>query len=1082
MTNSPGRKWLQKAPLVVSVACLTVSTSSFASASDQQNLLADPKARQALKNLILRYKSHNAAQTASSAAESENSQSAVESVPNSQNIDTLPATTTETATISEPDYGAIEDGSRFAVGEELLLAVEIGKEDDKANLADVIAFKTETSVKVGLVTLIQLLELPITVSQDFSKANGWLFNENNSFSFALQNDQQILVKLSGKNWQLEPANYQLESDDLYIDMDLVAEWFGLSYQVDESKLKLSLTSSRQLPVELRMARRSREVKPLLTDKGSVMPLRETGYKAFTPPLMDAQVSINQDGNETQAAYSVTGAQDLAYFTGRFYLAGNNEDALSNTRLTFSRESAKNDLLGPLKATEYEFGDVQGANGGADAGRGVRVSNIPLVGSVDGQTVSFRGEVVDGWDIELYKNGVLINQQFAVTGGRYEFLDVQLDFGINNFELVFYGPQGQVETKSEVYTLDNETIQQGQFNYSASVVETNKNMLPFGNDVYEEEESGIQSTINAGYGLTDWLSASTGFGLYQPSIAGAEDQRSYAFGANISLFSLGLLSALRTEVEGQNSQNSINLRSQIAGQALAFSYRATEWLNPSLDNYGQNDKFYSAAIGGQLFTGTQLPVSYQNDFTRNTLAGKTTDSIRNAIGIRTPLGAFTNSLQWTKQDLTDTNGSTVIDLASADSYAARLLASQADDEFQTQAFDGRTVSGSLQYRNNFKSVFTRLFANYNLKPTKELASYGVSLNYPFSPDISTNLRVFRYQLTSQTTSRLGLNWRLDDLYLSASANYNNQSGWSGGINARFGFGVSEEVGYFASNTSISQAGAVTARVFEDKNLNGLKDESEPLISGAEVQSLQGARKKATTDQQGQAVLTGLSALQTTDIVVNRSSFEDPSMKSLIPGVAISARKGRIEHVDFPVTYTGELEGTLYMSDDKGEMQPAPYALIQLINAEGKVVDTAQSEFDGYYLFVDVVPGQYKVMIEPSFTNRRNLRIADPVYLAIRGKDLVNGNDIFLQQKEEASGYAAEIGTFSSLPILKTYWRLITSSGMNIARVKPFYLQDENTGRYVLRAAFSQDASYVEKVCNRLKARNFKCEVKEFTVGI
>lgn len=1101
MILRPRQRQCSHTSLLLSVACLVMAPTTAAGAGNTASL-QDPKVRLALQQLIKKYNTveqqqkqqAQALQLAQNKTLPQNSAAAVPEAiaaqgviapTDSQNSDSLEQAAATTTGVTE-----LAEASRFAEGEELILGIEIGAEEPKAALADVFAFKTKTSVRVGFATLTQILELPINFNTELTRANGWLFNENNTFKLTVDNEtQQMTVEANGSNWQLGPNEFQQEADDLYVDMELIAQWLGLSYQIDESRLKMALTSKRQLPVELRIARRSKEISPVAVATGSVMPYRETGYKLFTPPLLDAQVGVSQRAGQSNASYSVSGAQDLAYLTGKFYFSGGRGDLLNSARLTFARESDKNDLLGPLKATEFEFGDIQpvasSLGTGRNLGRGLRFSNIPLVSSVDGQLVSFIGEVADGWDVELYRNGVLLDQEFGIDDGRYDFNDVPLDYGINEFELVFYGPQGQVETRTEVYNLDNNTIKRGDFNYQFSVIEANESVFPLEEQNYQSANTskGMQTNLVTSYGLFDWLSLNAGSGLFQPD--GKEDVRSHNLGLSASLFGKAFLSTSVNETRDLSRQTNHDLRTQILGQNFNLNYRQIETLDPAENPVDNTEDIYGVAMSGQLFRSSDLPVSYQNEWRRSDTYGEELDVFRNSLGVRTAFGSFSHALEWRKQELLPGTLPPVVDMFNVDQYAQTLLAQM--EEQQQQELTGveqyeRSTFGSLQYRNSFNSVFTRVFANYSIRPQSELTSYGVSLSYPFTPDITSSFSLFRYQLTNQTSGNLGVNWRLDNLYLTASTSYSSMTGWSGGLNARFGFGVSEDAGYFSTNSSVSQAGAVTARVFEDKNLNGVKDENEPAIAGAEVQSLQGGRKQAITNEKGVAVVTGLSALQTTDIVVDRASFEDATMKTLLPGVAIMGRKGRMEHIEFAATSTGELEGTLYLGTESGEMLPAAYAQIQLVNEQGKVVDTAQSEFDGYYLFVDVLPGKYKVMIDKSFTNRRNLRLSDPVYLGIRGGEVLNGNDIMLARKEQASGYAAELGEFSSLTILKAYWRLVTSSGMNVARLRPFYLQDEGSGKYVLRAAFSQDQDYAQRVCERIKARSFKCVVNELTTDI
>jgi hypothetical protein len=1089
MKIRPVDLFCNRSSLVVALACLSLTPSLSAETAESKAALKDPQFRQALQRLIKKYK--QAEQTIESAATADSS-------PQPQSASPQPVTAesqvydesmqqTETLPVSEE----LVEGSRFAEGEELILGVEIAAKDGSVALADVFAFKSQSAAKVGFATFIQLLELPIVLSSDLKKANGWLFNEGNLFRFQVDKDNLMQVAVNGKSWTLTEKNYVVESDDIYIDIEAMAEWFGFAYAIDESRLKLTLTTSRQLPVELRIARRGREVANSTYNNTSVMPYRETGYKAFSPPLFDAFVSTSHSQSNTAVNYSVVGSQDLAWLTTNYYVSGNKGDLLNSARITFARESDKNNLLGPLKATEFEFGDVLPVgnvrNSSRTLGRGLRFSNTPLVSSLDGTKVNLNGDVQDGWDVELYRNGILIDREFGVSDGRYEFNDIDLDFGENNFELVFYGPQGQVETRNEIFTIDGNSVEKGEFNYQVSVVDANKSVFGVDDDDVGQTDSntGLQSNVVTGYGLADWLSVTGGLGSFKPN--SGDEVISYELGLNSNLFGVALLSSSFAEVKDEARSSTHNLRTKVFDTAFGLNYSNRTAIGQAILVRELAKDSLAVTMAGSLFSQSALPLFYQNEWRKDENAFDTVELYRNALTVNGRWGSISNTLELRKQsELSEQEPLPVTADLFADPAYMELVLKRLEEEQELQLTGQEDlpeiVSGGVQYRKSFNSLFTRLFANYSVKPDSELTSYGVSFSYPFSPDLTSNLSVFRYTLNDQTSANLGLNWRLDNMYLSATTSYNSFNGWSGGLSARFGFGYGEDSGYFTSSGSVSQAGAASARVFEDKNLNGVLDENEPLIKNAEVKALQGGNRAVTTNSQGVAVLTGLAANMKTDIVVDRASFEDPTMKTLIPGVALTGRRGYIEHIDFPVSATGELEGTLYLSAENGEMEPAAFAGIQLIDSNGKVVDTAQSEYDGYYLFVDVVPGQYKVLIDKSFTKRRNLRLSDPVYLAVRGGEVINGSDIMLQSKEVKAGYAAEMGSFTSLSVLKAYWGLLVRSGMNVAKLKPFYLQDENTAKYVLRAGFYPEQHKAEEVCERIKGRKLACVVSPLEIRL
>src|SRR3546814_5293754 len=77
------------------------------------------------------------------------------------------------------------------------------------------------------------------------------------------------------------------------------------------------------------------------------------------------------------------------------------------------------------------------------GRGAVLTNRPVERPDAFDKTDFRGDLPAGWDAELYRNGQLL--AFTSPNGdvRYELIDVPLQYGANRFEIILYGPQGQV---------------------------------------------------------------------------------------------------------------------------------------------------------------------------------------------------------------------------------------------------------------------------------------------------------------------------------------------------------------------------------------------------------------------------------------------------------------------------------------------------------------------------------------------------------------------------------------------------------------------------------------------------------------
>ena len=94
-----------------------------------------------------------------------------------------------------------------------------------------------------------------------------------------------------------------------------------------------------------------------------------------------------------------------------------------------------------------------------------ISSFPLQQQTQFDRHTFRGDLPEGWEVELYQNRALIGFQQSRPDGLYEFNNVPLVFGLNEFRLVFYGPQGQRREET------------ARFNIAESLTPAGRALLP-----------------------------------------------------------------------------------------------------------------------------------------------------------------------------------------------------------------------------------------------------------------------------------------------------------------------------------------------------------------------------------------------------------------------------------------------------------------------------------------------------------------------------------------------------------------------------------------------------------------------------
>ena len=156
--------------------------------------------------------------------------------------------------------------------------------------------------------------------------------------------------------------------------------------------------------------------------------------------------------------------------------------------------------------------------------------------------------------------------------------------------------------------------------------------------------------------------------------------------------------------------------------------------------------------------------------------------------------------------------------------------------------------------------------------------------------------------------------------------------------------------------LAQAGEVDALVYRDLNDNGVRDPGEPLEQGAIVTTGTHQSDKPT-DSKGSVLIGGLVPFQPVAVGVDVSSLADPM---LVPKKALQVvvpRPGVPANVEIGLVGGGDVEGALVKSGGLG----FEGVNIELVDANGKVVGTSLTDFDGFFLFERVAYGSYTLRV-------------------------------------------------------------------------------------------------------------------------
>jgi hypothetical protein len=109
--------------------------------------------------------------------------------------------------------------------------------------------------------------------------------------------------------------------------------------------------------------------------------------------------------------SVYAAGEIARLSYDAQVSTDSKGVPNQLRLHAYRSDPEAGLLGPLRATHFGVGDVEGLDlglGGTGVrGRGAVVTNRPLFNPTAFDKTRFEGDLPVGWEAELYRNGELL---------------------------------------------------------------------------------------------------------------------------------------------------------------------------------------------------------------------------------------------------------------------------------------------------------------------------------------------------------------------------------------------------------------------------------------------------------------------------------------------------------------------------------------------------------------------------------------------------------------------------------------------------------------------------------------------------
>lgn len=862
-----------------------------------------------------------------------------------------------------PASSPVNDGWTADPEEQYLLDVSIRH----LSLGDgVRAYATPQGTCVVFGDFLTALDVPMKIDLQSHKASGWAFRQDNSISI---DTATRTAEIKGKREAFATTDVREVPEGWCVSTEALARWFSIGVRPDRSVSMLVLEAKDKLPVELAMERRNRaaSLKRTAAVDLSGIPHVRLPYRMWRAPALEFIVNAGvtyraHGGAKVDRSASVYAAGEVAAMSYTAAIQSDLAGLPTSVRATLFRSDPDAGLLGPLQATHAAVGDVEGLasafGGGSGTGRGAVLTNRPLTHPGTFDRTEFTGELQPGWDAELYRNGALLGfDDGSSSDGRYHFRDVEMLYGDNEFEIVLYGPQGQVLRRHEAVNVGRDNVPPGKLWYWAGVRQPGLDLIDF-----QKKEDPPPGTAAAVSNKAPELSLDVQYGVDDRTSVGALIRSSMIQDERVTFLEGSVrrsLGSALVEVGGALDTNGrLAARAQVATKVGAVNINAAS--------------FYTNGFGAaRLGTGTEKALRSEHRL------GVSAPVKLGAVAI--PIGAdvrLLNRIDGTSAlDASTRLGAQIgrFNLSTETHYQRELKAVAADGDIARERLDTMLIGTARIGRVRLRGT-----SRWDIKPEARFRNAEITANWSAGDRADWEAGVAYEADLSRVRGRVSHVRRFDLMNVALTGEVASDRSVAAGIS--LSFSMDPFRGNFRpTSDKLASTGAVRARVFEDLNENGVRDDGEPVAVKAMITT--GTRPiDRSTDSKGELTVGGLPPFVPVAIGIDQTSLDNPALTPAKPAQLIVPRPGVPATVDIALVGGGSIEG-IAVHEDHREYEGLD---IELLDEAGQVIATTRSDLDGYFLFERVKYGRYTLRLAAATAEAINAP-RDLATRAIVGRD-------------------------------------------------------------------------------------------------
>ena len=675
-------------------------------------------------------------------------------------------------------------------------------------------------------------------------------------------------------------------------VEVLEEIYPAKFNYSQNLQALLITGYGKLPIERKWAR---EYGQSMLSGSTIMediPIVDFEYGLLGPPSLDVSAIYIKNGFES-FNYSFKGGMEAMYGTASIFGQVFHETELSDLRVSWERfDPGWFVQVGDVIAPPIEL------VARAEAGRGINFSTFPIANATQFTTDTIIGDLLNGWEVELYRGDILLDFQKSDGSGRYIFRDVPLLFGNNNIILKFYGPQGQFRQESRPIRIGSTMLPQGKLWTRLSFTEQGENLFFGRNSQTRGNIDGYRGFGEVFYGLSKRVT----------------------------------LTSSITSFKSLSNEKTVFGKAGI--QASYFgSHLRMDLLADDNDGYGIQSTFLTRMLGWEVQYNFVEFFNLRTDLEPNLKRRRTLRLNKGFRGFSLQLGAEQNvdNFDRTRYEYDAKVSGRIGPVSLTHDLDARFAASSG------------YVRGKLLANGRIHpKLLLRTYVDYEINPETEIRSLGSTLDYRASKDVTLRLDVIKNMIDKRDyVISQSLLWQGKKIGVGLTGSYSSEGGIQVIASVTFSLSPGLSGGYQINRNSSTNIGTVNVRVFLDHDQDGKYDsEIDELLENVKLQN--------QSDVSGK---NGMIAFKAPAYRLARLKIDENTLPDLFmvssPAVGIYPRPTHINTMNIAVWETGEIEG-----------QAEPGELVELFQ-DGKVIASTHAEFDGFFLFEKVRFNIYEV---------------------------------------------------------------------------------------------------------------------------